>query len=196
MKAIPQHRIDALTDGIYAIVMTILVLEIKLPAQAHYNTAAELVQALAKLGHEFLAYAISFFVLAAFWRGEASARGSDEGAAHDRTSWWILRLFFITCIPISTGVVGNYGHLAPAVWLYAANMILVAATGWAMAEMAPDEPHLVRGTRIRLGVLIGSALLSAALSLVAPGVAMYAYLLNVAAPALAAWGNRASPAPS
>jgi hypothetical protein len=62
--------------------------------------------------------------------------------------------------------------------------------------MAPDEPHLVRGTRIRLGVLIGSALLSAALSLVAPGVAMYAYLLNVAAPALAAWGNRASPAPS
>jgi TMEM175 potassium channel family protein len=193
MRAIPKHRIDALTDGIYAIVMTILVLEIKLPAQAHYTTATELVAALAKLGHEFLAYAISFFVLAAFWRGEALARGAPENASPGHTGWWILRLFFITCIPISTGVVGNYGNLAPAVWLYAANMILIAATGWAMAEAAPDEPHLQRGTRIRLGLLIGSALLSAALGLVAPALAMYAYLLNVAAPALAAWRDRASP---
>jgi uncharacterized membrane protein len=191
MKAIPKHRIDALTDGIYAIVMTILVLEIKLPAQAHYGTAAELVQALAKLGHEFLAYAISFFVLAAFWRADASTRGADE-AARGHLGWWMLRLFFITCVPISTSIVGSYGNLAPAVWLYALNMIMVAATGWAQAEMAPDEPNLLRGTRIRLGILIGSALLSAAVSLVAPAMAMYAYLLNVAAPALTAWRERAS----
>jgi uncharacterized membrane protein len=195
MRAIPKHRIDALTDGIYAIVMTILVLEIKLPAQVHYGTATELVQALAKLGHEFLAYAISFFVLAAFWRGEVTSRGPDE-ASHRHAGWWMLRLFFITCIPISTSVVGSYGNLAPAVWLYAANMIMVAATGWAMAEMTPDEPHLRRATRIRLGLLIGSALLSAAVSLIAPGMAMYAYLLNVAAPALAARRVRASAPPA
>jgi uncharacterized membrane protein len=190
MKGLPKHRIDALTDGIYAIVMTILVLEIKLPPQAHYATAAELVQALARLGHEFLAYAISFFVLAAFWRADASTRGGPEEAARGHAGWWLLRLFFITCIPISTGVVGNYANLTPAVWLYALNMILVAATGWVMAEMAADEPHRLRGTRIRLGALIVAALLSAVLSLVAPGFAMYAYLLTAAAPALAAWSER------
>jgi uncharacterized membrane protein len=192
MKTIPKHRIDALTDGVYAIVMTILVLDIKLPAQADYGSAAELVAALGKLGHEFLAYAISLFVLAAFWRGEASARGGPEEASDRHAGWWILRLFFITCVPISTSIVGSYGHLAPAVWLYAANMILVTVPGLVMAELAPDESQLRRATRIRLGLLIVSALVSVAVSLAAPTIAMYAYLINAAAPALTAWRDRAS----
>jgi len=184
---------DALTDGLFAIVMTILVLDIHLPPHAHYGDAQELVRAIAALGPQILAYGISFFVLALFWRGLASMRSDGDHIPEKHTGWWIVHLFIMTCVPVTTGIVGAYGNFAPAVWLYAANMILGALTAWGLAMTSPGR-HRLHATAIRLALLASSALLSVVLSFFDPANAMWAYLLNAAAPFSTAQWERRHPA--
>ena len=63
------YRIEALTDGVFAIAMTLLVIELKLPDPHAIRSAAELAQALANLSPKAIAWTISFCVLAFFWAG-------------------------------------------------------------------------------------------------------------------------------
>jgi uncharacterized membrane protein len=129
---IPRHRLDALTDGVFAVAMTLLVIDIKLPEGVHPHSAAELIDALARLDRQLFAYALSFIVLGMRWLG--LARGADPGktASMAYARWTLLHLFLVTCIPFSTMVVGRYGNLPPAVCLYAVNMLLAASwpSGW------------------------------------------------------------------
>ena len=60
------HRVEALTDGIYAVAMTLLVIELKLPDHSQIHGADDLAQALANLLPKVLAWVISFGVLAFF----------------------------------------------------------------------------------------------------------------------------------
>ena len=62
----PTNRLEALADGVFAIVMTLLVLELGVPVVAE-ATNAEIGEALAEMWPEFLIYALSFLVLGAFW---------------------------------------------------------------------------------------------------------------------------------
>ena len=56
--------------------------------------------------------------------------------------WTLVHLFLVTCIPFSTMVVGRYGNLAPAVCLYAANMLLAAVGpfGWVRTPSCATQP--------------------------------------------------------
>ena len=63
------QRSEALTDAIYAVVMTLLVIELKRPDHTLIHGANALAQALADLLPKVLAWVISFFVLAFFWFG-------------------------------------------------------------------------------------------------------------------------------
>ena len=62
-----KHRLEALADGIFAVAMTLLVIELKIPETAHITTQEQLIAALAHLIPKFIAWLISFFVLAIFW---------------------------------------------------------------------------------------------------------------------------------
>ena len=68
-RGLSAHRIEALTDGIYAVAMTLLVIELKLPDHQAVHGAEALAQALADLLPKVLAWFISFSVLAIFWFG-------------------------------------------------------------------------------------------------------------------------------
>ena len=59
----PVARIDALTDGIFAVAMTLLVLDIRLPENLAVHDRAGLLQALMDLWPKFVPYALSFMVL-------------------------------------------------------------------------------------------------------------------------------------
>src|SRR5947208_418398 len=60
-------RLDALTDGVFAVAMTLLVIDLKLPENFHPATAAEFLSGLADLQTQFLVYIISFIVLGLRW---------------------------------------------------------------------------------------------------------------------------------
>lgn len=186
MTTYPRFRIDALTDGVYAITMTLLILELRLPVGAHFTSAAELTQAIGHLWPEFLAYAISFFVLATRWRGNLEMRPAGEDVSRGYLAWLILYLFFITCVPFTTSVVGRYGNLPPAVWLYAANMILGAFSAWPLAAYG-RQPAV---TRARLALVVAAALVSIALSFVVSAWAMLGYLLAGIGGPVGAWTAR------
>jgi len=191
MLVIPRARMEALTDGIFATAMTILVIDLAMPRDRTYANADELLNAILGLGDPLLAYLISFFVLALFWRGVVSMRGKDDPTG-PHVSAWLLYLFTMTGIPISTRVVSDHGDLAPAIWVYAGNIFLCALASWLMAVTAPGkEAHRHLGhASIRLGLLMLSAILSILISFADAGQAMWPYLLNFAAPALTAWWDK------
>jgi uncharacterized membrane protein len=179
MRTFPEARIDALTDGIFAFAMTLLVLEIRLPPDLPIHTSAELIARLQALRPEYLTYVISFFVLAAHWRADVELRRIEE-VSSNVLRWSIVYLFFVTSVPFSSSVVGHYGDLPPAVCLYAANLIIVAAVSLRLrvSEVAPEHRPRARIGHTRLLFLMATAVASILISLVAPDYAMYAYLLN------------------
>lgn len=186
MKTFPKARIDALTDGIFAFAMTLLVLEIRLPPDAAVKDSAELMARLQALVPEYFVYIISFFVLAAQWRVEIGLRRVEE-VSQEAVSWSIVYLFFITSVPFSSGIVGRHGDLPPAVWLYAANMVAAAAVSLRLRALEVVPEHRARADNIGTSVFIASALLSVVLSFIEPRQAMYAYFLNFLAVPLSRW---------
>lgn len=65
--AISKSRLEFLFDGVFAIAMTLLVLELKVPELIHRNSVGEMAQALGHHAPIFVSYLISFIVLGVFW---------------------------------------------------------------------------------------------------------------------------------
>lgn len=180
---VPTRRLEALTDAVFAFAMTLLVLNIELPEKFDPKTTRDFLQALAGLSDTFIAYLITFLVLVAFWFGRAKQTGEPEMASTSYARATLFHLLWVTVLPFSMLTVSRY-DVAGAVWLYGANMILLAGTGILISRAAKrdsghDDPA---DGRVEFGLLIASAVLSMLVSLVSPGYAMLAYLLNLAAP--------------
>ena len=183
---ISKSRLDALTDGVYAFAMTLLVVNIELPDGFDPKSNRELLTGLASLADTFTAYVITFLVLASFWLGRARA-GDGPDTASAAYAWaTIFHLFPVTFMPFAMLVAGQFDYPA-AIWLYGANMILLAVSVIGISLIAGGKTGragLPDGS-VELGILIASALLSMAIGSVAPDYAMLAYLLNLATPFVA-----------
>jgi uncharacterized membrane protein len=189
---ISKSRLDGLTDGIFGFAMTLLVVNIELSDDFNPKTSDELLAAFARLTDTFIAYIITFLLLAIFWTGQAVTKEEPETAS-DAYAWAVLaHLFFVTLLPFSMLVAGRY-DLLPAIWIYGGNLILLGVTALAITLVIErDIGHrLVASGRIELGVLIASALLSMAIAAFAPDAAMYAYLLNLGPPLFRRWARNA-----
>lgn len=188
----PRARIDALTDGVFAVAMTLLVLDVRLPEEFHPHDANELISALRGLTSKFVPYAISFMVLGLRWLSTIRVRSRGESFGREYVVWWLFYLLLITCVPFSTILVGRFGALAPAIWLYAANTILVALVAFRMMALTPEIEHgdHLRDRAAALVLLIVSSLLAVAWSFVSPHQALWAFALNIAGPWLARYGRK------
>jgi uncharacterized membrane protein len=160
-ELVSKSRLDALTDGVFAFAMTLLVVKFDLPDDFHPTSAAELISALLGLGGTFTAYAVSFLVLASFWLGRARTKEEPESAS-SAYAWSVLfHLFFVTLMPFSMIVAGRY-DLAPAICVYGANMVLLALTAIGITLVIERDIRrpLVPSGRPEYGLLIASAVLS------------------------------------
>jgi uncharacterized membrane protein len=180
---ISKGRLDALTDGVFAFAMTLLVINMELPEGFDPKTSAEFRVGLGRLTDTLIAYVVTFAVLASFWLGRAGTREEPEAASPAYAWAVIFNLFFVTFFPFSMLMVGRF-DFPEATWIYAGNMIMLSLSAFAISLIVErDSGHaLVPSGRVEHGILIASALLSVALSFVAPAYAMLAYLLNLAAP--------------
>jgi uncharacterized membrane protein len=188
---ISKGRLDALTDGVFAFAMTLLVVNLELPQDFHPKSAVELISALLGLGDTFISYVITFLVLASFWLARAQTKEEPE-AASAAYAWSLLsHLFFVTLLPFSMILAGRY-NLAPAIWVYGANMIFLALTamGITLVIERDIQRRLVPSGRPEYSVLIASAILSMAIGFYRPDVAMYAYFLNLGSPLVRRWTER------
>lgn len=67
VSAISRSRVEFLFDGVFAIAMTILVLELRVPDLVNHRSSAELARGLSQYASTFGSYLLSFFVLGSFW---------------------------------------------------------------------------------------------------------------------------------
>jgi len=187
-RGLAKNRVEALADGIFAVAMTLLVLDVKSPENLHFETTRNLVEYLATLEHSFAMYAISFVVLAIFWIAHHILFHYVRHV--DRRLLWlnIGFLLLVTFVPFSTDLMGDHGHLTLPVLIYGLNLIalgslLVFQLRYLVAHRelaAPDltavaVAHMRRDVRAYAFVPV----VSMAVSLVSPRTGMYLYLLLV-----------------
>jgi uncharacterized membrane protein len=189
-----KARLDTLSDGIFAVAMTLLILDVRLPDEFHPRDGADLVQGLIDLWPKFLPYALSFGVLGLRWLSNIEIRTRAEYVNREYVNWWLLYLFLITCVPFTTMVVGRFAHFAPAIWLYAGNTLLIAAVGLRLVQITP---HLEQGDHLRQRQLLGLLLIVSSLSAIALSffnsrAALWMLALNFAGPLLRRWSKRAA----
>ena len=121
-----KNRIEALTDAICAVAMTLLVLDIKPPVHLRFETSGALIDHLGALEHSFVMCAISFVVLAMFWMGHHL---QFHFVRHvDRQLLWINLVFLLLAVvvPFSTNLVGDHGHLQLPVVVCAVNLLVLS----------------------------------------------------------------------
>src|SRR5579872_698400 len=88
----PKARIDALTDGLFGVAMTILVLDVRLPDTVQADQT-NLVNALGALWPKLLPYAVSFYVLGSTWLANTKLRSTAESVGKRYVASWLLYLF-------------------------------------------------------------------------------------------------------
>jgi uncharacterized membrane protein len=121
-----KSRVETFSDGIFAIIITLLVLEIKVPHIEDHHSAQELMRALAGLLPKFTGWIISFFTIAVIWVNHhkifKQIRQLDSGIF-----WWnAFLLLWCTFIPFPTAVLGDYPGNQTSVVFYGIVMSLMA----------------------------------------------------------------------
>ena len=185
-RGMGKNRIEALTDGIFAVAMTLLVLDIKPPVHLRFETSEALIDHLSVLEHSFVMYAISFVVLAMFWLGHHL---QFHFVRHvDRQLLWINLVFLLVAVvvPFSTNLVGDHGHLQLPVVLYAVNLLVLTLLLFLQLRHLAARPHLIAPDLTREAVthlhrqllLFGVVpVVSIAASFYSPRLGMYLYAL-------------------
>lgn len=177
----PKNRLEALTDGIFAVAMTILVLDLRIPDDSAVGTDASLSRALLALSPKFLPYLLSFYVLGVSWLSLIKARSRGETVGNAYAKWTLFYLLFVTLLPFTTVLMGRFTSHVLATSIYAANIGVMALAAFLLMSLLPDpvkDDHWL-DRRVSLLVLLASCVLTIALSFVIPGSALWAFALNV-----------------
>jgi len=130
------ERLVFFSDAVFAIAITLLVIEIHPPHLESGATASEALQALARLIPNFIGFAVSFAVIGAFWSGHHRAFNL-AGRYHGGILVWNLALLgTIAFMPFSTAFMsGNYGMAIPAM-VYWGWLVLTALLNLRVNAMA------------------------------------------------------------
>jgi uncharacterized membrane protein len=109
-----KKRLEAFSDGVFAIVMTLLVLDLKVPHINHSENAAEVWTALVAVRPVFFSWAVSFFFVALIWVHHSNILSMSTKCDFGTT--WIntFLMFFICLLPFPTSMMGEY-PLSPTV---------------------------------------------------------------------------------
>jgi len=133
-------RIMAYSDGVFAIAMTLLVLDIVVPPGA--TSAAQVLEA---EWPSYVAFALSFVIIAVAWIGHH--RRFRVVVGHDSGLLWLnlVLLFFVVSLPFPTSLVSEFAPERDAVMVYAAAIVLLQLAGlaqwvycWRRGLLAPS----------------------------------------------------------
>ena len=137
---ISNARIETLADGVFAIVLTLLVLDIKAPIAA---SDAELIRQLIALAPKFFTYVLSFIILGLFWFGHQMV--SRYVRCSDRIHIW-LNLLFLMCIafiPFSAALLGENTQMRSATIVYGINLLAAGLIRYFHWQYVTSNYHLV-----------------------------------------------------
>ncbi len=133
------ERLAAISDGIFAVAMTLLVLDLRTPAESAIHSEAELWRAIVALAPRVLVYLMSFLTLGIFWVGQQTQLNHLERSDRDLTWLHLAFLFAVSLTPFSTSLMAEFISYRVALVAYWANILLLgilAYVSWTYAVRA------------------------------------------------------------
>ena len=130
------ERLAALSDGIFAVAMTLLVLDVHVPSAAQIHSEAALAAALCAIAPQWVAYGMSFLTLGIFWAGQQTQLNYFREGTRDLTWIHLGFLFAVTALPFSTRLLAEFIAYRLAVGIYWLNILAMGAMlfwSWAYA---------------------------------------------------------------
>jgi uncharacterized membrane protein len=122
-----KNRLETISDGIFVIVMTLLILDVKIPANVPINSDAELLKALFEIKPKIISFAVSFFIIGGFVVGHHFIF-SLVNKVNGLFVWVnILYLLTISFIPFPTSILAENSDKFTALCFYAINISLCGA---------------------------------------------------------------------
>jgi uncharacterized membrane protein len=182
MKTLPKSRLDAFADGVFAIVITLLVLDLPIPESSKDITA------LMPLWPDFLAYLISFAFIGSFWLAHSSITQLTKQETTRSYRFTLLMLFFVSLLPFTTKFMAahiNGPYPAFPVIIYGLDLLaasvmmntiirsLANTPDILVDEFAEGELNALRRRRQIAAVITGGAMI---LALFSPKIAVAGYV--------------------
>ena len=183
---VSKSRLEALSDGLFAIVLTLLVFQLMTPLILEAKSEADLHTALIELWPRFVSFTISFIIISVNWVGHHSYYHALQGI--NETQLW-LNLFFLFCvslIPFSSELIGEHHDTRIAGIIYGLNLAITVCAirlNWWYASsrdlVRPDiDREAVQQIHRRGMMIIISSLAVVAVAWFNPVVAFYLYIVN------------------
>lgn len=173
------------SDGVFAIVVTLLVLELRVPPLQHASDPRELLHAIVGMRHELLSFALSFLFVINLWVSHNLFFKMLTRV--DDTILWVnnLFLFFVCFVPFPTAVIGAYPQNPAAIVLFGLDWMAISIILFTMGRYALVGRLLsehVDAKRYRqviqvLGFLLPLSVVPMALAYAMPMLALAIYIL-------------------
>jgi uncharacterized membrane protein len=181
-------RIVTFSDGVFAIAITLLVLNIETPEIPANLVAEELPGRLLDLWPKFLSYVISFLVILTYWISHHSIFSAIKG--YDRKLIWLNSLFLmcVAFLPFPASLFGEYGDQPLVVAIYAGSLaitrLLLTAVWWyaSSGRRLVDrdlDASMIKAYRIRGLAIPLIFLLSIVISFFSVSAAVYSWVLLI-----------------
>jgi uncharacterized membrane protein len=148
LPGLSKGRVEALTDGIFATVMTVLVLSLSAPvitgALPTSELNSEVTMSIQKLLPDIVGYVISFLILGVMWVSHHAVFNYIQKM--NRSLLWLNMIFLLTIgfVPFSTALLGRYPQLQTPVIIYGANILGISITMQAFLWYAVRNKIIVR----------------------------------------------------
>src|SRR6202161_1175877 len=133
------ERLAALSDGIFSVAMTLLVLDLHVPASEVIHSQGELWHTLAGAAPQLISYIMSFLTLGIFWNGQQAQLNSFSRRDHHLSWIHIAFLFAVSIMPFSTRLLAEFITYRSVLIAYWANILLLGVVlfgSWRYARRA------------------------------------------------------------
>jgi uncharacterized membrane protein len=182
-------RVLAFSDGVFAIAITLLVLNFRVPhLTGTQNRDTRLFHSLSHDSGLFIGFIVSFYSIARFWIAHHSLSLVLRRVNAQFVALNLVFLAFIVFLPFPTELVGVYGNTATAIVFYAGTLVVTSALSWVLWQYAhrrrlTDERavHLTRRAETRSALTAAVFGLSIPLAFADTGLAKLSWGLLVAA---------------
>ena len=140
----PNSRLEAFCDGVFAIALTLLIIDIRIPSTEKINSTADFWLALKHIAPSIFAFILSFTIIFITWVNHHNALklGNKSSARFIYANGFLL--LTVVFMPFPTSLLGEHiltNHATPAVILYNSTMAL-QAVGWILLNQAFLKDHL------------------------------------------------------
>lgn len=134
-----KNRLEALSDGIFAVVLTILVLELNPPIILDHSSLGQYARVMAPLIPKVISFILTFILISVLWVSHHYFFNHIDRITIGLVWWNILFLLWLCFMPFPTAMLGDHPTDQFPVLMYGGNQLLEALTYLAMRAYASNN---------------------------------------------------------